>query len=175
MKNTKSIYSIGVLLALSLLISTNGWTEPGPETKGPIITHAFAVDRGGAYGYVWKIYIEAEAGAAPMSRIAMEVDQPGNGRYPIDWVMVKSQHQKELKGYIQWNMKKIQEWTQLTLKVSIFDKAGNESNVAFFPFTFLSGVKDPYNNKPPAPFDQEDMPRLGYIMIDLFGPNGPGW
>lgn len=146
-----------------------------PETKGPIITHAFAVDRGGAYGYTWKIYVEAEGGAAPMSRIAIAVDQPGNGRYPIDWIMVKPQYQKDFKGYIQWNMKKIQEWTEFTLKISIFDKAGNESNVAFFPFTFLSGAKDQYNYKLPAPFDQGDMPRLGYIMIDLFSTGGGGY
>ena len=175
MKNTKSIYIVGFLFALSFLIPANGWTQPRPETKGPIITHAFAVDKGGAYGYVWKIYIEAEAGNAPMSRIAMVVDEPGYGHYPTDWLIVKPQSQKELKGYIQWNTKRTQEWTAITLKVSIFDKAGNESNVAFFPFTFESGVKDQYKYRPPAPFDQGDIPKLGYIGIDLFSPGGGGY
>jgi hypothetical protein len=69
----------------------------------------------------------------------------------------------------------MQEWTAITLKVSIFDKAGNESNVAFFPFTFESGVKDQYKYRPPAPFDQGDVPKLGYIMIDLFSPGGGGY
>jgi hypothetical protein len=52
--------------------------------------------------------------------------------------------------------------------VSIFDKAGNESNEVVFPFTFESGVKDPYNYKLPAPFDQGDLPRLGYIDTNLY-------
>jgi hypothetical protein len=37
-----------------------------------------------------------------------------------------------------------------------------------FPFTFVSGVKE--QSKPPAPFDQEDIPRLGFISIDLKSP-----
>jgi hypothetical protein len=60
------------------------------------------------------------------------------------------------------------------LKVSILDKAGNESNVVVVPFTFETGVKDEYNYKLPAPFDQGDIKRLGYISIDLFPPGGMG-
>jgi len=43
------------------------------------------------------------------------------------------------------------EWTQITLKVSVFDKAGNESNEVIFPFTFETGVRSPYSYNPPAP------------------------
>jgi len=50
-----------------------------------------------------------------------------------------------------------------------FDKAGNESNEVVFPFTFESGVRSPYPRQLPAPFDQGVIPRLGYIMIDLYG------
>jgi len=46
------------------------------------------------------------------------------------------------------------EWTQITLKVSVFDKAGNESNEVIFPFTFETGVRSPYSYNLPAPFDQ---------------------
>jgi hypothetical protein len=62
------------------------------------------------------------------------------------------------------------EWTQITLKVSVFDKVGNESNVIVFPFTFEL-VKGQYEYKPPSPFDQGDLPRLGYIHINLLNPH----
>ena len=60
----------------------------------------------------------------------------------------------------------------ITLKVSIIDKAGNESNVVVFHFTFELVGKDPYKYKLPPPFDQGDIPRLGYINIDLAAPVG---
>jgi hypothetical protein len=47
--------------------------------------------------------------------------------------------------------------TITTLKVSVFDKAGNESNEVVFPFTFESGAKDPNNYQLPPPFDQGDL------------------
>jgi hypothetical protein len=62
----------------------------------------------------------------------------------------------------------LQEWTNITLRVSIFDKTGNESNEVAFPFSFETGVKDQYKLSPP--FDQGDLPRLGYINIDLVDP-----
>jgi len=205
MKTKRLIYFLLFLLAVSLLIAPKGWTQPKPETKAPnityaswwkatipsvtetqpkpqakppIITHAFAVNKGG-YLYIWKIYIEAEAGNAPMSKIASVVDEPGTGRYPTDWIVLKPQYQKHLKGYIQWNTHSLsgnlQEWTQITLKVSIIDKAEKESNVAVIPFTFERGVKDQYKYKLPPPFDQGNMPKLGYISIDLFPPGGMGY
>ena len=146
--------------------------------KPPTIIHAFAVEKGSYHhGYTWKIYIEAEAGDANMDKIASVVDQPGGaGSYPTDWINLKPQYQKNLKGYIQWNIHSIsgdlQEGTMITLRVSIFDKTKRESNIAVFPFIFESGVKDQY--KLPAPFDQGGMPRLGYIKIDLL-PSGGGY
>jgi len=62
----------------------------------------------------------------------------------------------------------LREGTQITLRVSIIDKAGSESNEVIFPFTFASGVKD--QGALPAPFDDEDIPRLGFISIDLISP-----
>lgn len=186
MKIRKFLFFLGLLLTITFLIAHRGRTEPlfpyvggppKPGTNPPIITSAFAVDKGG-YGYMWKIYIEAEAGDVNMSRIASVVDQPGFGRYPTDWIILKPQDQRRLRGYIQWNLRSAggyhQEWTQITLKVSIFDKAGNKSNVAVFPFTFESGVKDQYKYKLPPPFDQGDTPELGYINIYLFPLGGLG-
>lgn len=148
--------------------------ESRPEARGPIITHAFAVEKG-YYGYIWKIYLEAEDPDGQMLRIACVVDQVGYGHYPTDWIYLKPQYGKHFKGYIQWNTfssktSYLPEWTQITLRVSVFDKAGNESNAVVFPFTFEI-TPGQYAYQLPAPFDQGDLPRLGYVAIDLYTPD----
>jgi hypothetical protein len=174
----KYSYLISLLLAVMVFVPSKGWTQPKPGTHSPIITSTFAVDKA-YYGYIWKIYIEAEDPDGDMLRIASVAEQPGLGHYPTDWIYLKPQYQKHFKGYIQWNTFGsyaiyLREWTQITLTVSIFDKAGNESNEVVFPFTFQSGVNDPYNYKLPAPFNQGDLPRLGYIDINLYEPYPTG-
>ena len=183
MKIIKFIGILGLLLAITFLVPGQGWTQlfpysggglPKPGTRPPIITHAFAVDKG-YYGTIWRIYIEAEDPDGDMLRVAAVVDQPGYGHYPTDWIYLKPQNQKSFKGYLQWNTfsskaSYLREWTQITLQVSVIDKAGNESNVVVFPFSFETGVKGQYQSKPPAPFDQGDLPRVGYVHIDLFEP-----
>jgi len=178
MKIIKYFYLISILLAITLCIPPNGWTQPKPGTKAPVITNSFAVEKG-IYGYIWKIYIEAEDPHGEMLKIASVVDQPGYGHYGTDWLYIKPENRKHLKGYLQWNTfssktARLREWTNITLKVSIFDKAGNESNEVVFPFTFETGVKDQYNYTLPAPFDQGNLPRLGYIHINLFEPTNLG-
>ena len=125
------------------LFPYEGGARPKPGTSAPTITYTFAVEKG-YYGYIWELYIEAEDLDGDMLRIASVVDQVGYGHYPTDWIYLKSQYQKHLKGYIQWNTFSLRtpylrEWTQITLEVSIIDKAGNESNVVVFPFTFEYG------------------------------------
>jgi len=178
---------LGWLLAFSLFIPHQGWAQlfryeggmgPKPGTHAPIITHAFAVDKGD-YGYIWKIYIEAEDPDGDMLRIASSVDQVGYGHYPTNWIYLKPQYQKGFKGYIQWNTFSsktpyLNEWTRIELKISVLDKAGNESNEVIFPFEFVSGVRGQYQVKLPAPFDQGDLPRLGYLYIDLVDPTQSG-
>ena len=88
-----------LLFVVSLFFGREGKAQPliGPEggkplrpgTRAPIITHAFAVERG-YYGYIWKIYIEAEDPDGDMLRIASVVDQTGYGHYPADWIYLKS-------------------------------------------------------------------------------------
>jgi hypothetical protein len=174
------------MLALTLFVPCQGWTQlfsysggaqPRPGTHAPIITHSFAVEKG-YYGYIWKIYIEAEDPDGEMLKIASVVDEVGYGHYPTDWIYLKPQYQKHFKGFIQWNTfssktSYLPEWTQITLKVSVIDKAGNESNEIVFPFTF-EVVPKQYAYKPPAPFDQGDLPRLGHVMVDLYAP-GQGY
>jgi hypothetical protein len=177
----KTSYLLVLLLTLSFSVVHGGWAQPKPEGKPPLITSSFAVEKG-SYGYIWRIYIEAEDSDADMVKIASVVNHVGYGQYPTDWIILKPQYQHYLKGYLQWNTSSaktpyLKDWNQITLKVFIIDKAGNQSNVVVFPFIFLSGVRDQYNYKLPSPFDQGDLPRLGYITIDLveptFGDSGP--
>lgn len=141
-------------------------------TRAPIITRAFAADKG-RYGDIWKIFIEAEDSEGDMEKIAVVVAQTGHGRYPTDWIILKPQHREHFIGYLQWNTfsskaSSLPEWTRMTMKVSVFDKAGNESNEVIFPLTFESGVKNQYEYQRPAPFDKRNLSRLGHIMVDLY-------
>jgi len=143
------------------------------KTNKPAILNAFAAEKG-AYGVIWKIYIEAENRNGDMDKIAVIVDQLGYGYYPTDWIFLKPQYRKHFIGYLQWHTfsskgSYLAERTQIILKVSIFNQAGKESNEVVFPFAFESGVKNRYPHELPAPFDKGNIPRLGYIMIDLYG------
>jgi hypothetical protein len=156
------------------LFAYEGGNSPKPGTSAPIIKSSFAVEKG-YYGYIWKIYIEAEDPDGDMLRIASVVSQPGYGFYPTDWVYLKPIYQKQFRGFLQWNTFStkthlLREWTQIKLMVSIVDKAGNESKAVVFPFEFTSGTKDLYSYKLPPPFDQGDLPKVGNIHIDLFEP-----
>jgi hypothetical protein len=176
MKTKKMLWFLIIVFGVVMLGVSRDWAQSKPETKRPIITNAFAVEKGN-YGYIWKIYIEAEDTEGEMLKIASVVDQPGVGRYPTDWIYLKPQYQKRFRGYLQWNTFSskadyLSEWTQITLRVSVVDKAGNESNQVVFPFTFESGVGDQYRYDLPAPFNEGDLPRLGYIFIDLYKLRG---
>ena len=186
MKINKFIGILGLLLAITFLAPCQGGAQlvpyaggqPKAGTHPPIIIHTFAVEKG-YYGYIWKIYIEAEDPDGDMFVIASSVDQVGYGPYQTDWIYLKPQYQKHFKGYIQWNTfsskaSYLREWTQITLKVSVVDKARNMSNEVVFPFTFEYGIKSPYQYQVPAPFDQGNLPRVGHIHIDLFEPTQMG-
>ena len=176
----KLIFMVAFFACAALLVPQMAWSKSKPKGDPPVITASFAVEKG-YYGYAWKIYIEAEDPDGDMSRIAAVVDQTGYGRYPVDWTILKSPYRGKFRGYLQWNTfsnrtSYLREWTSITLKVSILDKAGNESNEVVFPFEFVSGAHR--EAKPPGPFNQEGLPRLGYIHIDLFEPTlmgGDAW
>ncbi len=147
-------------------------SAPQSRTTPPTITHSYMVGKG-YYGDVLRIYIEADDPDHDMLRIATVVDQVGYGHYPTDWIYLKPQYKGHFVGYLQWNTfsshgSYIHEWTQITIKVSVEDRAGNESNVVVLPFVFESGVAR--YSTPPAPFDQGNIPRLGYVDINLFNP-----
>jgi hypothetical protein len=133
------------------------------------ITHFSALDRG-PYGCIWQIYIEAEDPEGDMDRISVEVDQVNHGHYPTEWIMLKPQYRKHLKGFLQWNTfsskaSHLLEGTQISVRISIFDQAGNRSNEITIPFTFESGVTRRHHV--PPPFDNGNIHRIGYVMVDL--------
>ncbi len=162
--------SIPLLLVFSLGCAS---LPASPQGTKPLITRAFINQERGNYGSILKIYVEADDPKGYMFRIATAVDQVGYGSYPTDWIYLKPQDQHHLLGYLQWNTfsvhaSRMPEWTQITIKVSILDTDGNESNIVIFPFEFVSGA---FPETPlPSPFDQGNIPMLGHIDIDLFNP-----
>ncbi len=175
MKKQKTIYLLSLFCALMILAVSAGWAQSKSGPEGPVILSSHALARG-RYGTIWKIYIEAEAGSADMAKIAAVVEQPGYGRYPTDFVQFKPSFGRHLLGYLQWNTfsskgKDLSDGDQIVLRVSVIDKAGKESNEAIFPFTFMSGVRGQGNL--PVTFHGGNVPRLGYIDIDLITPDGP--
>lgn len=181
MKFRKSFYFVVLFLAFILFVPYPGWAQlfpdlgvrPKPGGHAPMITHAFA-PTSGYYGYIWKIYLEADDPDGEMLAILATVDQVGYGHYPTDRIYLKREYQKHFKGYIQWNTfssktSYLPEWTQITLKVSVIDKSGKMSSEVVFPFTFQI-TPGQYSYEVPAPFDEGSLPLLGHVMIDLYYP-----
>jgi len=168
----KHFIPFSFFLVITFFIALSGWTQARQETHGPKITHAYAADKG-PYGINWKVYIEAEDTDADMDYVIVVVDQVGQGRYPPDRILLDPQHRSHLKGFLQWNTTSsreasLGEGTRISLRISIIDKQGNEGNEVIFPFTFVSGVR--VQDKLPDLFDEQSIPRIGYIDIDLINP-----
>ena len=164
------IFFIGLLLG-GVFLSMSAGAQSKAQTRPAVIINSYAVDRG-PYGTIWKIYIEAEAGDAEMTKIGVMVDQPGTGRYPTDWIYLKPEYRKHLKGYLQWTLfsskGEMKEGDYITVRIFITDKVGSESERVSFPFTFESGVGN--QAKLPSPFDQGDVRKLGNISAELKRP-----
>jgi len=177
--NNKGFTLVFCVLLISLwLVYLPGGVQAQPKlgTHAPIITHSYAIEKG-RYGDVLKIYIAAEDPNGDMLRVATTVHQVGFGRHSVDWIYLKKEYQSRVVGYLQWNTygskaTTLMEWTNITIGVSVFDKAGNESNVVVFPFEFISDVIS--NPPPPAPFDKAGIPRLGHVNINLYNPAQDG-
>ena len=185
MKHERRLLWVFMTLSLFLLPITQG-CAPTPQTvvpsgsgsRPPVITHSFATDKG-IYGSIWKLYIEAEDPDGDMARIAAVVTQVGYGFYPTNWTNLSGTEGKSLKGYLQWNTLSsdaghMPEWTQISVAVTVIDRAGNESNEVAFPFTFQSGVGGGSVSTLPPPFNQGENKRLGWIHTNLKNPNGIG-
>jgi hypothetical protein len=136
----------------------------------PVITNSYAIQKE-RYGEVLKVYIEANDSDGDMLRVATVVEHTGYGRYPVDWVYLKPEQGGHFLGYLQWNTfssktARISEWTQVSLTISVFDRAGNESNGVVFPLEFVSEVVP--HPPLPFPFNRGDLPRLGHVSVELF-------
>ena len=148
-----------------------GLTQESQKIHPPVITHAYAIDKG-PNGTIWKIYIEAEDAGGDMDYVLVVVDQIGQGRYPVDRVPLDPRHRSHLKGFLQWNTLRAEalpEGTQITVTISIEDMARNVSKQVVFPFTFVSGVSA--QEDIPAPFDEQNIPRIGQIGVSLVNPD----
>ena len=153
---------------------TSGSMLTAPKPPGgvtpPVITASFAADKG-RYGDPIRIYLAAEANSGAMEMIAVQVSQVGYGVYPSNWTYLKEGNRERFVGYLQWNTAGSEfqpEWTRMSINISVLDRWGNESNKVVLPYEFASGKSSP--SMLPAPFDQADVPRLGYISIVLRNP-----
>jgi len=158
-----------LLMALFSACVGAGRVASTSGTQPPVITRSYASAQG-AYGQPWKIYIEAEDPDGDMFTITSELQQEGV-RYqkPVDTIFVKKRDQKYLKGYLALDTFFLREpsfsvSSRLALRVSITDRAGNESKTAVFNFEYTGRTSE--STSLPAPFDQGDIPKLGNIVIE---------
>jgi hypothetical protein len=183
MKTKKFLSLFSFILVVTLLTVFHGCVSlpVSPQGTKPIITNAFINKEEGPYGDILKIFIEADDLQGYMYKIYTVVDQPGYGQYFPDTTFIERKDQHHLIGYLQWNTFSshaswMPEWTQITIKVSIMDTSGNESNTVVFPFTFVSQAVP--ERLLPSPFNEGNVRQLGYIDINLWNPfqmgGGPG-
>ena len=171
---TKVMVSVLLLMGLVVFGCSQGTMVTRPSGPPPVITNFYSSDQG-PYGNPIKIYLAAEDPGGDMLRIAVSVSQVGYGSYFTDWIYLKPQHQKKFVGYLMWDTNTgantLPEWTRVTINLSVFDSAGNQSNAVVLPYTFTLG--GPTNLPMPAIFSQGNVPRLGYVDINLVNPEAP--
>ncbi len=169
----KKLILLSSLLVVVLFASDYAWTQESQKMHPPVITHAYAADRVPYGTSELRVYIEAEDADGDMNYVFVVVDEPGHGPYPPDRVLLSPQHRSHLKGFLQWNRVRpgapLAEGTQIRVRVSIADKARNVSDEVVFPITFVSGTSPQQDI--PAPFDDIDIPSLGYVGVHLMNPD----
>jgi hypothetical protein len=80
---TKIFLCIFGALAITLFFFSFGRAQSKVDSKGPMITNSFAIEKG-YYGYAWKIYIEAEDPTGDMYRsFQRRINQDGVNIFPI--------------------------------------------------------------------------------------------
>lgn len=160
-------------VVVALFAPYYGWTQER-QMHTPVITHAYAPDRVPYGSKELKVYIEAEDADGDMNYIFVVVDEPGYGSYPPDRVLLDPRYLSHLKGFLQWDRVRpgapLAEGTQIRVRISIADKAGNVSNEVVFPIAFVSGISAQQDI--PAPFDDFNIPRIGYAGVPQHEP-GP--
>jgi hypothetical protein len=174
---SRIVFMVSLVVISAFSNIGEGWAQPKSGGQPPVIIHSYALDKG-VYGQTWKIYIEAEDPDGDMLKIASVLEQEGiRYRRPIDFIFLKKRDRKQLKGFLSLNTYFLREPSmavspRLTLRVSISDKAGNESKEAVFHFEFVPNGAESAARLP-APFDQGDIPKLGNILIEGKDPPLP--
>ncbi len=130
-------------------------------TSKPEITNAYA-SKEIRLGDIWKIYINASDPNSEIKYVVATIDQPGRGVYQPGLTRIKGSH--ELSGYVYWKAPDVEalNFTNITLKLQIKDKAGNYSNEVSFPLHFTTTARQ----EPPAPGVFQDR-NLGPVMIGI--------
>ena len=157
-----------------IVVYSDGYSQtlgsPKPYGKPPLITNFYGPEQM-KNGDALKFYIAAEDPDADMLGIAVTASVVyGGGESVTRWIYLKPGNEKTFKGYLQWNTRSwsLRDFTKITLEVSVFDVAGNDSNEVVMPMT-VSNFHVSYPPVPP-PFGQEDIKRLGYIHMNLRDP-----
>ena len=166
---------VWVLLLTGLIVSgcSQGMMATQPVGPPPVITAHFVPVDNGRYLDPINVYLAAESPGGSMQRIGVQVSQVGYGSYPTSWIYLKPEYQKKFVGYLQWNTgssdaRSMPEWTNITINITVFDRAGNQSNSVNIPYQFVSQnfPKAPL----PPPFNQGEIPRIGWIDVELVNP-----
>jgi hypothetical protein len=164
------------LLLIGLMVSGCSQGMMATQAGGgspPVIKSFFVPSEKGMYRDPIYVFLEAEDPDADMQRIAVQVTQVGYGFYPTSWTFLKPKYQKQFVGYLQWNTsnpgtEEMPEWTNISMNVTVLDRAGNQSKAVVIPYEFVTGK---FPQLPlPSPFDQGKMARIGYINIYLINP-----
>ena len=56
MRILRFVCFVGLLLGIMNLVALIEWAHPEEVAKGPVITNAYAINKG-RYGSIWRIYI----------------------------------------------------------------------------------------------------------------------
>ncbi len=164
---------LSLLMGMAVLGCSQGTMSTIPSGPPPVITNFYCVNQG-VYGFPIKIYLAAEDPSGDMEKIAVSINQVGYGPYNTDWSYLKAPFQKKFVGYLMWDTgmgMNLPEWTKVTMNISIFDKAGNQSNAVILPYTFAMGGAT--NLPMPPVFNQGNVPRVGYVDVNLINPMAP--
>ena len=162
----------GIFILVSVVISLAHQSVEGQaQTKGsaPVITFAWAQERI-RQGEDWRIFIAATDPDGDMYRIYCRIEQLGGQGYRPDISNIKKGMEGQLTGYLVLRTHSQQDFfgLYLTLKLTILDRAGNESQSLSFPLV-IDGerTKFPPPDLIPAGLEKSLNQRIGYIGIDL--------
>lgn len=138
-------------------------SENNQEKGKPVITQTFASSRISP-GEVWQVYLNATDEDGDMNYILCEVYQAGMGDYPLTFIKIPDDQQRNLSGYIYLPTAGIHslDFLNLSLKVTIQDRIGQYSESVSFTLTFDPGAKQ--ENLPAGIFQERE---LGPIMVKL--------